>query len=277
MHPPRLSQLRWLKPYNMEAAEFAELKPRLINAVERADKREVYSVNTRSIYTVDDQRLGSTGIKELRFETPWKRFQAATLRKHRVLCEFNAAACFATRGGHTPKLYGAAIEGGTANLQRLFIFMDWLDNCSTLSESITRWTDDEMEGNIANLAQSLVYSASCGLVHGRHSSENILMSEDGRFNVIDFSHAQLFRTFNTRGFVHDVGRIGARLKLENACDNATVITLFRAVVSAAARSDVTQDRLAKQFENILQHSKKRQRIARNYRTFWRGLPSRLRV
>ncbi len=277
MHAPQLSQLQWLRPRNMEARAFAELRPHLADILTNPNATEVYSVNTRSIYSVNHATLGSIAVKELRFETTLKRYQAATLRRHRVLCEFYAAACFAKRGGSTPKLYCAATEGRRTSVRRVFIIMEWLRNASTLSESIQSWSQDVLQENINELANTLVHAAHCGLVHGRHSSENILVRAPLKFDVIDFSHAQLFATFHAPGFVHDVARIAARLMIEKACSKETVMTLFRAVVGVASRRDVTLDLLVKQFDNISCHSKRRQRIARNYRTFWRGFPSRLRA
>lgn len=276
MITPDITQLDWLCPRSMNAEEFIRLRPALERVLSAGPAREVYSVNTRSIYQLDDSELGSIAIKELRFETASRRWRAATVRRHRVLCEFNAAGCFAARGGLTPRLYGAALEHRGAGLYRVFIVLEWLNEALTLSAAVRDWAVPVRDRNLAHLARTLVGAASRGLVHGRHSSENILVTDPLEFQIIDFSHAQIFERFHPAGFSRDVARIGARLVLEEACTKKVVMQFFDEVARAAPAGSVDDRKIATEFDKVLMNSKRRQRLERNWHTFWRGFPSRLR-
>jgi RIO-like serine/threonine protein kinase len=138
------------------------------------------------------------------------------------------------------------------------------------------WSAAMRERNLVSLAHALVESAEHGLVHGRHSSENILVADPHRFHIIDFSHSQVFDRFHPQGFMRDVGRIAARLISEDACTQETAMRLFDEVSRAAPTGSVSADRMAAECEKVLTNSKRRQRLERNWYTFWRGLPSRLR-
>jgi len=260
----------------MSVDEFTSLRPDLDRALGDRRATEVYSVNTRSIYQLDDRALGPIAIKELRFETPYKRWRAATLRRHRVLCEFNAGSCFAGRGGVTPRFLGAALEYRGAGLNRVFFILDWLGDTVTLTQAMRDWSAEVRERNLVSLAHALVESAERGLVHGRHSSENILVGDPLSYHVIDFSHSQVFDRFHPNGFMRDVGRIAARLISEGACTKETAAQFFDAVSQAVPGGLVTTGRMAAECEKVLTMSKRRQRLERNWYTFWRGLRWRLR-
>lgn len=276
MRPPQIAKLKWLRPRNTSAADFAPIRQELERALAERQTNEVYSVNTRSIYQLDDPTLGPIAIKELRFETLPKRWRAAYLRRHRVLCEFNAHACFAARGGTTPRLYGGALEFRRGGIDRVFIVLEWLHGAVTLSEAMRGWSEQEYEHKLARLAQALADAAARGLVHGRHSSENILVGDPLKFYVIDFSHAQLFEHLQAEAFMRDVGRIGARLIIESACTREVTTQLFEAVANAVPAGQVSPGPMHDELEYVLTRSKRRQRFDRKRRTFWRGFPSRLR-
>ena len=93
------------------------------------------------------------------------------------------------------------------------------------------------------------------MVHGRHSSENILVTEPLTFQVIDFSHAQIFEKFAPRGFERDVARIGARLTIEYACTREDILRIFTEVARAAPAGLVDVGRLGAEFEKALKNSK----------------------
>ena len=276
MHPPQISQLKWLRPRNMTVDEFTRLRPDLERALGDRRAMEVYKVNTRSIYQLDDKALGPIAIKELRFETPYKRWRAGNLRRHRVLCEFNAGSCFAGRGGATPRFLGAALEYRSPGLNRVFFVLEWLGDAVTLTQAMRDWPAEVRERNLVSLAHALVESAEHGLVHGRHSSENILVGDPLRYHIIDFSHSQVFDRFHPKGFMRDVGRIGARLISEDACTQDTVVRFFDEVAHALPTGLVSADRMAAECEKVLTNSKRHQRLERNWHTFWRGLRWRLR-
>jgi hypothetical protein len=277
MQAPDPKQLKWLRPSGMSGAQFAQIRPALERVVGECGKREIYSVNTRSIYRADDRDLGEIALKEIRFETALKRFRATWLRRHRILCEFHAAAAFANRGGVTPNLFGAALEFRGPHINRVFSAMEWLDDARSLSESIRSSADAQRDALATKSAEFLFACARLGFVHGRHSSENILVTRQLAFNVIDFSHAQLFTRYCARGFTRDVARIGARLILENACDWSWLKTWCDAIAHEAADGTLTAAHLLARIERTLRKSKRRQRIERGYHTFWRGFRFRLRA
>jgi hypothetical protein len=276
VRPPDSDLLRWLAPAGSGPDEFAATRPLFEQWLSRSPGKAVYSVNTRSIYRIDDDTNGPIAIKELRFESAAGRLRATTIRRHRVLCEFRAQAAFHARGGNTPRLFGAALEFNRGLITRVFILMSWIDSARTMSIDVGDLGDDERDAAFKQYAQFFVRSAQLGLVHGRHSSENILVTDGKRdFYVIDFSHAQLYRAYHPLGFARDVARIGARLVIEESCSAAAVRLLFSHVVRAAPRSTVTEAVLRKEFNHVLSASKRQQKILRQMRTLWRGWPFRL--
>ena len=279
MQPAQPTRLRWLAPRRAPAAAFAALRPSLDRLLALAHDDEVYTVNTRSIYRYTDPDLGPVAIKEIRFENQIQRCRAATVRRHRTLCEFRVASGFEARGGKTPKLFGGALELSRFGWSRHFIVSRWLDGAHTLSQAFKHWGDPPPDTLLERLAVELVSAARIGLVHGRHSSENILVTDlngTAEFSVIDFSHAQLRKQFAATGFARDVARIGSRLIHERACDQATVMALFDVVARTAWPEPARwRQAIEREFAHILKISKQRQRLERKSRTFLRGLPSRV--
>ena len=137
------------------------------------------------------------------------------------------------------------------------------------------WPAHDFGRNVEALVQALIDAAACGLVHGRHSSENILVTEPLDFHIIDFSHAQIFEHFQPQGFMLDVARIGARLELEGACSRDALKQLFDCVEQRAPFASVSAKQMYDEFEHTLKSSKRLLRFERKRRTFWRGLPWRL--
>lgn len=276
MRPPETGSLKWLRPTGSNADDFAASRPLFEQWLGRSPGNAVYSVNTRSIYRLDDDTTGPVAIKELRFESASGRLRATTIRRHRVLCEFRAQGAFRARGGNTPQLFGAALEFSRGLITRVFILMSWIEDARTMSIDVRDLNDDERDPAFERYAHFLVRSAQRGLVHGRHSSENILVSGGARdFYVIDFSHAQLYRTYHAPGFARDVARIGARLVIEESCSTDTVWSLFSHVIRAAPRASVSEAAIREEFDHVLNDSKKRQKFSRQTRTLWRGWPFRL--
>jgi hypothetical protein len=277
MQPAQTDRLSWLQPIGMPADQFAALRPDLNRLLATPQDNEVYSVNTRSIYQVDDPALGPIAIKELRFVGGYQAFRAAYLRRHRVLCEFRAGSCFASRGGRTPAFLGAALERNALGFSRIFLILHWLHDARTLTEVVKAWGEPVPAVPLQALARALVGSARCGLVHGRHSSENILVGQDGKFYTIDFSHAQIMNGFSGSGFAFDAARIGARLIMSHACSREAVMVLFDEIVRVGAPDVTAAGRMQMEAEcdHILAISKRRQRLERRFRTVLRGLPMRL--
>ena len=161
-------------------------------------------------------------------------------------------------------------------ISRVVIFMDWIPNAHTLTEVVRNWPRAQFVERLPAVAEFLVSCANRGLVHGRHSSENILVSDERGYQLIDFSHAQIYSKFNARGFIHDAARIGSRLLGEGAASRAAVNSLFEEIAHVAQEPAVSAAALARECDWIMGASKQRQRLKRNVRTFWRGTPFRLR-
>ena len=232
-------------------------------------------MNDRTIYRLDDAVLGPLAVKELRYPRLLDRARATTVRRHRVLCEFHAAAAFARRGGRTPAMQAAMLEHERGLLTRVLIVMTWIESAVTLTDAFHAWPAADRDARVGALARHLADSAAAGLVHGRHSSENILVDDEGTFYTIDFSHAQLFPGYRERGFMQDVARIGARLVLERACSREAARALFAATIAAAPTATLTVSDIDAECERVLTESKRRQRLRRRWRTIWRGWPFRL--
>ena len=137
------------------------------------------------------------------------------------------------------------------------------------------WGQEDVERNIAHLAQALIEAARCGLVHGRHSSENILVTAPPVFHTIDFSHAKIFKTFYATGFLGDLTRVAARLKLERAWSDDFIGRLFDEVAAVLRNDEISSASIEAEFLKILGSSKWRQRLLRKRHTLLRGFPSRL--
>jgi len=275
MRPPDPERLKWLAPPHQITNDFARVQEQLSTLLVAGQGKAVYSVNARTIYVANEGTLGPVAIKELRFETAFKRLQSATIRRHRMLCEFNAAACFAHRGGSTPRLHGVALEQSRFGLERRFSLSTWVSDAQTLTNAVSDWGQEDVERNITHLAQALIEAARCGLVHGRHSSENILVTASLVFHTIDFSHAQIFKTSHATGFLRDVTRVAARLKLERACSDDFIGRLFDEVAAVLCNDEISSASIEAEFLKILGSSKWRQRLSRKRITLLPGFPSRL--
>jgi hypothetical protein len=99
MRLPDPERLKWLAPPHQIKNDFARVQEQLSTLLVAGQAKAVYSVNPRTIYVANEGALGPIAIKELRLETAFKRLQSVTIRRHRMLREFNAAACFAVGSG----------------------------------------------------------------------------------------------------------------------------------------------------------------------------------
>ncbi len=281
MQPADPSRLRWLRPTGTPEADFAAVRARLERLVATPQDDEVYAFRTRSIYRVADPALGAVAIKETRF--PDRRRQlGATLRRHRVLCEFRVASGLQERGVPTPRVFGAALERRGLGTSRAFLFVHWLDGARTLSDYLVDLGARPPARVVRALARALVDAARQGLVHGRHAPKNLLVlpEEDPPvFRVIDFSHSQLARRRPGRGLVRDTARIGWRLILGKPETAETVSRLFTDVAELGWGEAGAAEWARAEMEGELRHlrriSKRRQRLERSLRTLLRGLPTRV--
>ncbi|MDJ0847531.1 MAG: lipopolysaccharide kinase InaA family protein [Myxococcota bacterium] len=277
------SRLRWLRPKGVPEAEFAGIRSRLESLVVAGPDDEVYGFADRSIYRAEDAVLGPVAIKESRFPG-LPRQLGATLRRHRVLCEFRVAAGLQARGVATPRVFGAALERRGLATSRCLVFTRWVDDAPVLNQYFFGFGGDPPAATVRALAGALVGAARAGLVHGRHAPKNILVlpeEDPPAFQVIDFSHSQLGREGRTpgRGLVLDTARIAWRLAISGTGSERTIARLFDDVAQLGWGDTGGAERARAELDAELRHlhtiSKRRQRLERVLRTLLRGLPTRI--
>ena len=235
MAPAAPEHLVWLAPEGSDREAFARLRQQLLDLLVSPAGEEVYTAKRRTIYRSSSAPLGSVGIKEMRNPGCLRRLWHRHLREHRGLREFRVGSRFRARGGHTPELLACALEQWPLSLRRVFVFVRWRDGARTLREQLAGRGVDPGPELLCALAAELVAAARLGLVHGRHSGDNLLVVEGPggpAFETIDFAYSRLADGFDERGFVADVVRIAATLVLTAACSRQAASELLDAVARA---------------------------------------------
>jgi tRNA A-37 threonylcarbamoyl transferase component Bud32 len=235
--PLLASRAHWRAPAATHASEWIRVRERLELIVSESHTREVYSALRRSIFRVDDEVLGPLAIKEMRNESLGRQLLFRTLRAGRVVQEFSSACEFEARGGRTPHVFGAALEVGTLRLHRVLLFIAWLGDAVTLTTYLARLADPPPAGVLESIASQLAATARLGLIHGRHSSDNLLVAARGaspEIYTIDFAYSKLVEGVDESAYANDVGRIVHWLWHERiVCDP----TLDRLIDCCAAAVD----------------------------------------
>ena len=282
LEPAEPSRLTWLRPRTMSEAQFSGVRSRLGDLVQRRQSDQVYAHKSRSIYRVEDPELGVVAIKELRYENIKRQIEAAYHKRHRELCEFRVGSGFEARGGKTPSILGAALESGSHGLSRILILRRWIEGAVELQDALKQWSDPPNRRLLRHLGRELVQAAKVGLVHGRHSPRNLLVSAETDppdIYVIDFAYSQLLGSFDPRGFARDVARIAARLTKAEAISDQSREVLFDEISAQAwrnpAESEPWRQELQWQYRFFLGASKVQQHNAVKRKTFLRGLPHRI--
>jgi hypothetical protein len=234
LRPVRPDRLRWLEPPAALHERLAEVRSRIEAAAARGTDEEVYTVGSRSVYRAEVPELGAVAIKELRNESLTRQLWFRWLVEHKAEREYRAGIAFEALGGRTPANLGAALERSAIGLARVLIFTRWLDGSVTL----TRWLAAQPGGPqprlYATLASQIVAAARLGLVHRRHSSNNLLVLEEHGEPVlftIDFAHATLEPGLSLPGLACDTARIARWLLREQIWSRANVQAFFEAVAS----------------------------------------------
>lgn len=234
LSPVRPERLRWLEPPDALRATFVDLRTRLAEVAARGPSEQVYTAHRRSVHRAEIPLLGSIAIKELRNPSPARQVWFGWLAEHPGLHEYRVALAFEARGGRTLANLGGAIERNAIGLARVLLFTRWLDGAVTL----TRWLAAQPEPPTprlhANLATQIVAAAKLGLVHQRHSSNNLLVVERQGAPVlytIDFPHARLGAGLDLAGLACDVARIARWILHEQIWSRANVQAFFEAVAS----------------------------------------------
>lgn len=225
-----------MAPATWDPDRFEPVRERLAKLVSSPQSNEIYAANRRSIFLVEDEVLGRVALKEMRHSGAMRQLWFRTVRSRDALREFRAGSGFEARGGKTPSFLGCAVEQTPFALKRVLLFIRWLDGAETLTEYLERNGGSAEPAVLAHLAQMLVESARLGLVHGRHSSENILVVAGDslpEFYAIDFAYSKLRRRFDPRGFERDVARIAHWLWHEEICKAEDLERFFAAVTERA--------------------------------------------
>ncbi|MFP8878290.1 MAG: lipopolysaccharide kinase InaA family protein [Myxococcota bacterium] len=210
---------------------FRRVRARLERLISVPQPNEVYRAKRRSIFVVEDATLGRLAIKEMRHEGAMRRLWFRYPRYRHATREFRVGSAFEALGGQTPNFLGAALERNGFGLERVLLFIRWLDGVETLTDYLAR-LDPLPSDAFERLADALIAAARLGLVHGRHSSENILVDTSGDqpvFYAIDFAFSRLGRGFDANGFVRDIGRIAHWLWHEQVLDATQMRALFESV------------------------------------------------
>jgi tRNA A-37 threonylcarbamoyl transferase component Bud32 len=230
------ADLSWLAPAGMAEDEFAPTRARLAGLLSRPLANPFYSAKRRSIYLVEDEVLGRVAIKEMRHDGPLRQFWFRHVRCRQALREFRVGSAFEARGGRTPTFLGAALDRNPLALRRVILFIHWLDGVETLTEYLRGQSGEPSQDRFDRIGASLVAAARLGLVHGRHSSENILVDSRGEepvFYAIDFAYSRLESEMDELGFVRDVARIAQWLWHESVLSESALELFFERVARSA--------------------------------------------
>ncbi len=229
------SRFVWLAPPAMSEAEFGRVRAQLERLLSVPQANEVYRAKRRSIFVAQDVSLGRVAIKEMRHKGAVRRLWFRYARHRHATREFRVGSAFEALGGLTPSFFGAALDTRVFGLERVLLFIRWLDGVETLTEYLAR-PDMPLADVFERLADALIASARLGLVHGRHSSDNILVDSSGDlpvFYTIDFAFSRLGDGFDANGFVRDVTRIAHWLWHEQVLDPPQMEALFECVARRA--------------------------------------------
>ena len=233
LSPVRPERLRWLEPPAPLRETFADLRARLESAT-RAASEEVYTAHRRSVHRAEVPGLGPIAIKELRNSSPARQLWFGWLAEHPGVREYRVGVAFEARGGRTLANLGAALERNRIGLARVLLFTRWLDGAVTLTRWLAAQPGSPEPRLLASLASQLAAAARLGLVHRRHSSNNLLVvMQHGEpvLYTIDFPYASLGPDLDLPGLARDVARIARWLLREQIWSRASVQAFFEAVAA----------------------------------------------
>jgi len=235
LSPADPERLAWLRAEGVADAVFAATRARLAPWLACGGAIPVYEAKRRALYRVDDATLGPLALKEVRSGGILRALRFRRFGEHPALRELRIGAAFAARGGPTPTPLAAALERDALRLRRVFLCMRWVEGARSLGAHLRGLGREPDARLLAALAEALLAPARLGLVHGRHSGDNLLVTERaGRLEigVIDFAHAALGPGFEPEGFARDAGRIAAGLVILGHASPASAARLLDAVAAA---------------------------------------------
>ncbi len=232
--PVRTDRLRWLAPPAALHATFADARARIEVAIAQGAGEEVYTIGRRSVYRAEVPGLGLVAIKELRSVSLARQLWLRWIAEPPAEREYRAGVAFEARGGRTLANLGAALERNAIGLARVLIFTRWLEGSLTLTGWLAARPGPPQPRLFATLASQIVAAARLGLVHRRHSSNNLMVVEQNGeplLYTIDFAHATLGPGLNLPGLACDVARIARWILHEQIWSRASVQGFFEAVAA----------------------------------------------
>ncbi|MCH7707327.1 MAG: hypothetical protein IH884_02495 [Myxococcales bacterium] len=237
LRPARLERLVWHAPAGLTEQAFSEIQPRLEKLVTEPRGECVYQAKRRAIHRVQDEILGPLAVKEIRSDgclrSVWFRFAA----EHPGLREFRVGSEFQARGGATPAFLGAMLEGGFGHVDRVVIFMHWIEGAVELAQHLRDARTQPDRTLFERVAKRLVDDARLGLVHGRHSTNNLLLvprhGGEPEIQVIDFAYSSLGEGLDPDGYEGDVARVAVAMVLRGRLERRKVREFIEIAAQAA--------------------------------------------
>jgi len=268
LSPARPERLRWLEPPPDLREKSEDLRARLETIATRGATRQVYAAHRRRVHRAEDAELGSIAIKELCNPSLPRQLWFGWFAEHPGVREYRVGVAFAARGGRTLTSLGAALERSPSGLARVLLFTRWLDGAVTLTNWLAERSEPPEPRLLATLASQIAAAARLGLVHRRHSSNNLLVvMQRGEpiLYTIDFAHATLGAGLDPAGLAVDTARIARWILHEKLWSRATVQAFFEAV-SAEVRAETPPGddlaaRMARELEAVIRDPSARRRVA----------------
>ncbi len=257
LRPVDPEHLEWLRPEGVEEGALVVARERMLPHLVGGGALPVYEAKRRAVYRVDDRVLGGVAVKEIRNERWLRAVRYRRMALPPGLREMRVGAAFAARGGSTPAWLAAALERDRLRLHRVFLFLRWIDGARSLGAFLRELGREPDAASLAAIADALLDAARLGLVHGRHSGDNLLVTAGERgpvLQVIDFAHASLGPGFAPSGFARDAGRIAAGLVILEHASGATAARLLDAIAARwpdAASAPAARDRLEAAYRRAL--------------------------
>lgn len=242
LRPLSASRARWVAPAT-DTERWEKVRERLAEIVSVPHTHVVYTAHRRGIFRVDDPVLGPLAVKELRHDGLARQLVFRTLRAADAVHEFSVGTAFEARGGRTPHFLGAALDRGVLTLRRVLLFIEWIEDAETLTAFLARLDDPPPAAVLDAVAEEVLAAARLGLVHGRHSSDNLLVDSRGaqpQIYTIDFAYSQLGEGFDESAYVRDVARMAHWLWHEEACTAEALSQLLARCARAVEAGDADQ-------------------------------------
>ncbi len=210
---------------------------------------EIYRVSHRSVFKTSLPPLGEVAVKEVRHLRAKQRFKLREGGQSKAEREFHNTQAAFQKGIRTPVPYALGLDRSWLGMKRVYQIYEWLPNADTLTDRIFRGERPWRE-----LSDFLWSCAQAGLVHGGHSSENLLRCE-GQWYVIDLADARLEDRYERTGFVRDVARIARKLIRLKALKEREVAPMIEEIVLSSRDASLRND-IPEAMRSLVEESRK---------------------